>query len=320
MARGIPMLATGWVFNASMSLNSELEPCATHSFVRSSSASGLPLPACKIRVVGRSSGLSVASARTASAVTSRSAASADNGSSSRPCSACTVVSDTSALGAAAVRSSLVRPVRIRSSRVRGSLRATMWRIAALALSAACTSSTTSTSGPSSVAASTALRNESASRSGTTSADHSTGLGTPGKTLKISGETRDSSLSASGSAPPIPQQVRDPHELGARLRAQLRGEIGLEPRERLEGIGAVAYPSAGFDEAPHGVLGQRVQVVQYLRMPLDRGEIADAAPGVHLLHQTIADARRQLRPPLILPLLECRRRRHIEAVEECPPDL
>ena len=86
--------------------------------------------------------------------------------------------------------------------MRGSLRATMWRIAALALSAACTSSTTSTSGPSSVAASTALRNESASRSGTTSADHSTGLGTPGKTLKISGETRDSSLSASGSAPPI----------------------------------------------------------------------------------------------------------------------
>src|SRR5438094_3917765 len=64
------------------------------------------------------------------------------------------------------------------------------------------SSTTSTSGLSSVAATTALRNASASRSGITSADHSTGLGTPGKTLKISGETRDSSLSASGSAAPI----------------------------------------------------------------------------------------------------------------------
>ena len=111
-------------------------------------------------------------------------------------------SQTNALAAAVVRRSLGRAVRISISRVDGSLRATMWRIATVALSAACMSSTTRTSGLSSVAASTALRNESASRNGITSAAHSTGLGTPGNALKISGDTRVSSLNASGSAPPI----------------------------------------------------------------------------------------------------------------------
>ena len=143
-----------------------------------------------------------ASALVTRAATSRSAPSSDSGSSSSVWSASIAPSEISALGAAAARSSLDRAVRIRRSRLRGSLRATIWRMATVALSAAWISSTTSTRGLSSAAASTTLRKESASRKGMTSAAHSTGRGTPGNALKISGETRVSSLSASGSAPPI----------------------------------------------------------------------------------------------------------------------
>ena len=75
-------------------------------------------------------------------------------------------------------------------------------IATLALSAACRSSDTSTTGLSSAAASTALSTASASRNGITSAAHSSGRGTPGNACRISGATRASSLSASGAAPPI----------------------------------------------------------------------------------------------------------------------
>src|SRR6059058_1556202 len=52
IARGIPMFATGCVLSASKSLSNELEPCASHSLVSSSSASGLPLPARRIRGTG----------------------------------------------------------------------------------------------------------------------------------------------------------------------------------------------------------------------------------------------------------------------------
>ena len=48
----------------------------------------------------------------------------------------------------------------------------------------------------------AFRNASAMRSGMSSGDHSTGLGTPGNALRISELIRVSSLSASGSALPI----------------------------------------------------------------------------------------------------------------------
>src|ERR1700694_1196923 len=64
------------------------------------------------------------------------------------------------------------------------------------------SSTTRTTGLSSAAAVTVFRKASASRSGVSSGDHSTGFGTPGKTRTISVLIRVSSLSASGSAPPI----------------------------------------------------------------------------------------------------------------------
>ena len=185
---------------ASRSRSSELRPCDAHSRVSSSMARGLPRDAPSIRSVGGSPRL--ASPPVATSATSRAAASGPSGSSSSGRSASRVESVTSAAGAAAVWSSPGRPVRISSSRVRGSLRATMWRIAALALSDAWMSSTTSTIGVSSAAASVALRNESASRSGITSAVHWGGLGTPGNTWKISGDTRDSSANASGSAPPI----------------------------------------------------------------------------------------------------------------------
>src|ERR687892_2517285 len=64
------------------------------------------------------------------------------------------------------------------------------------------SSTTSTTGFSSAAAVTVLRNASANRSGTISAAHSTGFGTPGNWAQTSGVRRDSSDNASGSAQPI----------------------------------------------------------------------------------------------------------------------
>ena len=61
-------------------------------------------------------------------------------------------------------------------------------------------------------------------------------------------------------------------------------------------------------------------MQHLGVPLHRGEIADAAPGVHLLHQAVADPRAKPRPPLVLPLLEPGRGGHLEAVEKRSPDL
>src|SRR2546425_10684635 len=51
------------------------------------------------------------------------------------------------------------------------------------------------------------------------------------------------------------------------------------------------------------------------MPFDRREIGDAARGVHLPHETIANLRDQPRAKLVLPLLERSRRRNLEAIEE-----
>ena len=56
------------------------------------------------------------------------------------------------------------------------------------------------------------------------------------------------------------------------------------------------------------------------MPLDDGEVADAAPGVHLPDETIPDVRHELGAPLVLPLLEQHCPRHVEAVEERAADL
>src|SRR6266571_3041205 len=391
----MPTFATGCVFNASRSLSKDVDPCASHSRVKSSSARGLPLPAWRMRATGTSA--SRPSACVVTAATRRSAASGARGSRSSGCSAWIVASVARALGPVVVRSSFEGAVRITSSRVCGSFRATMWRIAALALSAAWISSTTSTSGLSSVAASTALRNESARRNGTTSAVHSTGFGTPGNTLKISGDTRDSSLNASGSAAPmarcsvscltssastangssrsasyacarattahlephivqlrelllaadqrlrleaalvplgdparlgrprrcapaLPQQARDPRQVGTGLRAKLLRQAGLEAAVHLERVAAVAHPRARLHQPTHGVLRQGIEVEQDLRVALDRGEIADAATGVHLPHQTIPDSGHELGAPLVLPLLEGDRTGDLEAVQEGAADL
>src|SRR5439155_749939 len=188
------------------------------------------------------------------------------------------------------------------------------------------SSTTRTSGLSSVAASTALRNAPASRSGMTSADHSTGLGTPGKTLKSSGDTRDSSLSACAlvgtgrRSATLPQQVRHTYQVRARLRSQLLAQSLLESGIGFERVGAVADPGARLHQAADRVFGQGIELVQHLGVPLHRGEIADAAPGVHLLHQAVADPRAKPRPPLVRPLLEPGRGGPLEAVEKRSPDL
>ena len=55
------------------------------------------------------------------------------------------------------------------------------------------------------------------------------------------------------------------------------------------------------------------------MRLDSGEIADPPSAVHLLHETIADPRHQLRAPFVLPLLELHGSRDLEAVEELASD-
>src|SRR3989442_15765710 len=113
-----------------------------------------------------------------------------------------LTSDVSDQGAPDSRNSLVRPVKTSNTRVSLSFRATECRIAVLALSAACTSSTTSITGLSAAAAVTVLRNASAILSGINSGDHSTGFGTPGNALRISELILGTSLNASGSALPL----------------------------------------------------------------------------------------------------------------------
>ena len=51
------------------------------------------------------------------------------------------------------------------------------------------------------------------------------------------------------------------------------------------------------------------------MLFDGGEITDAARGVHLAHQTIANLRDQTRAMLVLPLLERTSRGNLEAIEK-----
>jgi hypothetical protein len=53
--------------------------------------------------------------------------------------------------------------------------------------------------------------------------------------------------------------------------------------------------------------------------LDRGEVADAAPRVHLLHQTVTNARVQARRPTLAPFLEAWRPTQFEPVEETSPN-
>ena len=118
-------------------------------------------------------------------------------------------------------------------------------------------------------------------------------------------------------PAFAQQSRDAGELRARLGAELFGERRGEAGVDLERVAAVAHPGPRFHQAPHPLLGEGIELVQHLRVPLHRREIPDPPAGVHLLHETVANPGLQLRPPLVLPLLERHRPRHLEAVEEGP---
>ena len=116
-------------------------------------------------------------------------------------------------------------------------------------------------------------------------------------------------------PPLPQQVRDTHQVGARLGPELFGQAHLETSERLERVGAIPHPRACLDQPAHRVLRQGIEIEQHLRVALHGREVARTTTRVHLADQAVADARHELRAPLVLPLLELHRPGDLEAVEE-----
>jgi len=124
----------------------------------------------------------------------------------------------------------------------------------------------------------------------------------------------------GRAAPFAQQLRNPHQLRTRLRVELLAQPGLEAREHLECVGAIPHPRACLDQPAYRVLREGIEIEQHLRVALHRREVTDSAPAVHLPHEAIADPRHQLRPPLVLPLLELHGSRYLEAVEELTTDL
>ena len=124
----------------------------------------------------------------------------------------------------------------------------------------------------------------------------------------------------GPPPPLPQQVRDTHQVGARLGSELFGQPRLESSERLERVGAIPHPRPCLDQPAHRVLRQGIEVEQHLRVALHGREVARATTRVHLLHQTVADPGHQPGAPFVLPLLELHGAGHLEAVEERTTDL
>src|SRR5439155_7274825 len=114
--------------------------------------------------------------------------------------------------------------------------------------------------------------------------------------------------------------RPPHQLRTRLRVELLAQPGLEAREHLECVGAIPHPRACLDQPAYRVLREGIEIEQHLRVALHRREVTDSAPAVHLPHEAIADPRHQLRPPLVLPLLELHGSRYLKAVEELTTDL
>src|SRR6185295_8288255 len=122
------------------------------------------------------------------------------------------------------------------------------------------------------------------------------------------------------APALAQQVRDPYQVGARLRSQLVRQPGLEAAVDLEGVAAIAHPRPRLHDAAHRILGQGVELEQQLRMPLDGLEISDPTPVVHLPDEGIADPWHQLGAPLVLPLLKLHGSRYLESVQELTSDL
>src|SRR6267378_2962234 len=116
------------------------------------------------------------------------------------------------------------------------------------------------------------------------------------------------------APALAEQIRNTHEVRARLRPELVRQPRLEPPVHLEGVAPIAHPRPGLDDATHRILGQRVELEQALPVVLDGFEVADPTPAVHLLHEAIADPGHQLGAPFVLPLLELHGTRHLEPAE------
>src|SRR2546422_5901332 len=122
------------------------------------------------------------------------------------------------------------------------------------------------------------------------------------------------------APALTEQIRDPHQVGARLRSKLVREPSFEPAEDLEGVAPIAHPRPRLNDAAHRILGQGVELEQELRVPLDGLEVADPTAVVHLPDEGIPDPWHQLRAPLVLPLLKLHRSWYLESVEELTTDL
>ena len=60
-------------------------------------------------------------------------------------------------------------------------------------------------------------------------------------------------------PALAKQVRDPHQVGARLRSQLVREPGFEPAVDLEGVAPIAGPRPRLHDAAHSIIGQGVEL-------------------------------------------------------------
>ncbi len=118
---------------------------------------------------------------------------------------------------------------------------------------------------------------------------------------------------------ISQQVCHPHQVGTGLGAEFFGEQRFVTAEDLQGVRAVADPGPGLHEAAHRFLGRRVEIVQQLRVALDRREVGDAAGGVHVTGQRVTDFGDQLGGPLTLPVVEGARAWDVKAIEEPAAD-
>ena len=90
------------------------------------------------------------------------------------------------------------------------------------------------------------------------------------------------------APPLPQQVRDPHQVRARLGPELLRQPRFQAPERLEGVAAIPHPRSSLHEPPHRILAQGIEVEQHQRVLFDGREVARPTSRVHPPHQAVAD--------------------------------
>ena len=63
------------------------------------------------------------------------------------------------------------------------------------------------------------------------------------------------------APALTEQVRDSHQVRARLRSEFVRKPCLEPREDLQGVAPITHPRPRLHDAAHRILGQWVELEQ-----------------------------------------------------------